>query len=120
MANQGDKKHELTLYNCGFNHDPETIVRSQWQLKSKSKVYLIYRWLVAGFVVAAIAVSMYQNAEELKVGTYFIYLTHWAISLNMIVGVFGAILVTIWHFNSKFKGTLFIIVHIMTPNINEI
>lgn len=97
-------KPELTLYNCGFDHDPESIVRSQWQSKSKSKTFLIYRWLVAAFVIAAIIVSMYQNPRDLQAGKYFIYLTHWALSLNVIVGVFGAILVTIWHFNADFQG----------------
>lgn len=105
MANAaGQHKREFTRYNCGFNHDPESIVRSQWQFQSKSRAYLSYRWLFAAFVVTAIIVSMCQSAREVETGTYFIYLTHWAVSLNMIVGMFGAILVTIWHFDGQFQG----------------
>lgn len=99
-------KKELKLSNCGFDHDPvDSMVRSQWQSRSKNNFYLAYRWLVAIFNIAVVIVSMYSHVEKFSFGLFFIYLTHWGIMINMVVGVFGAILVTIWHFHSDFKGT---------------
>lgn len=100
-------KKELKLSNCGFDHDPvDSMVRSQWQSRSKNNFFLAYRWLVAIFTVAVVIVSMYAHVEKFSFGLFFIYLTHWGILINMVVGVFGAILVTIWHFHSDFKGNL--------------
>ncbi|XP_055301375.1 protein rolling stone-like [Sitodiplosis mosellana] len=97
-------KKELKLSNCGFDHDPvDSMVRSQWQSRSKNNFYLVYRWLVAIFVIAVVIVSMFSHVEKYSFGLFFIYLTHWGILINMVVGVFGAILVTVWHFHSDFK-----------------
>lgn len=121
-------KKELKLSNCGFDHDPvDSLVCSQWQSRSNN-FYLLYRWLVAVFVVSVVIVSMSAHVENYSFGLFFIYLvsakfefnifiqndlyksnlniqqTHWGILINMVVGVFGAILVTVWHFHSDFKG----------------
>lgn len=99
-------KRELSLSNCGFDHDPaDAIVRSQWQSTSHNNWYLLYRWLVAGFVFSVVIVSMCSHiAKGHPLGLFFIYLTHWGIMLNMIVGIFGAVLVTVWHFHTDFQG----------------
>lgn len=98
-------KQELKSNNCGFHHDPvDSMVRSQWQSTSKNHFYLIYRWLVAVFVVAVVIIALESHLKKSSIDTFFIYLTRWGILLNMIVGVFGAILVTIWHFHSDFHS----------------
>lgn len=80
------------------------MVRSQWQSRSKNNLYLLYRWLVAVFVVFVVVYAFVEHCQKFNVGYFFIYLTHWGIMINMVVGVMGAILVTIWHFNPEFKG----------------
>lgn len=99
-------KTELKLNNCGFDHDPaDAMVRSQWQRQSKSVIYLLYRWIVGVFVIVIVAISLTEHLQEANAfGLYFIYLTHWGILLNMIVGILGVVLVTIWHFQSTFRG----------------
>lgn len=98
-------KRELKINNCGFDHDPvDSIVRSQWQSRSKNIFFLLYRWLVAVFVVYVVELSIETHLERSSIGLYFIYLTHWGVLVNMVVGVFGAVLVTIWHFHADFKG----------------
>lgn len=98
-------RKELKLTNCGFDNDPELMVRSQWQSRSKNNFYLLYRWLVAVFVTAVVIISMHSDIKMNRFGQFFIYLTHWGILLNMVVGVLGAVLVTIWHFHTNFQGT---------------
>lgn len=99
-------RSELSLSNCGFDHDPaEAIVRSQWQSTSKSNLYLLYRWIVAVFVVSVVIVAICGHVQKgFSLALFFIYLTHWGILINMVVGVFGAILVTVWHFHDDFQG----------------
>lgn len=101
-------KKELKLTNCGFDNDPELMVRSQWQSRSKNNFYLLYRWFVAVFVTAVVIISMQSHIKKYNFGLFFIYLTHWGILVNMVVGILGAVLVTIWHFHTNFKGTYLI------------
>ncbi|XP_055303516.1 protein rolling stone-like [Sitodiplosis mosellana] len=103
MVNQVFKK-ELRLHNCGFSHDPvDSLMRSQWQSTSKNVFYLIYRWLVAIFVVAVVGIALEAHLRKYTMGTFFVYLTRWGITTNMIVGVYGAVLVTIWHFHTDYQ-----------------
>lgn len=107
MANKIIKtyKKELKLSNCGFDHDPvDSMVRSQWQSRSKNNLYLAYRWIVAAFVIAAVVVSMHAHLQRASLALFFIYLTHWGLLVNMIVGIYGAVLVTVWHFHTDFQG----------------
>lgn len=100
-------RRELGLTNCGFDHDPaESMIRSQWQSKSECTIYLLYRWLMAIYVVFVVAMGMTSHAKKYTFSLFFIYLTNWGILLNMIVGVFGAVLVTMWYFNVAFKSNL--------------
>lgn len=101
-------KREFKLDNCGFNHDPvDSLVRSQWQSTSKCTLYLIYRWLVAVFVVTVVIIALSAHLKKYTIGTFFIYLTRWGITMNMIVGVYGAVLVTVWHFHTQYQGKFF-------------
>lgn len=96
---------EFELKNCGF--DPvsvELMVRSQWQSRSKSNIYLGYRWIVAIFVVVVLSISMNASIQSSRFGQFFIYFTNWGVMMNTVVGVLGAVLVTIWHFHADFKG----------------
>lgn len=103
-------KSEFSSSNCGFDHDPiESIVRSQWQSRSQNYLYLLYRWIVAIVATASVIVSFVAHTERYSVALFFIYLTHWGILVNMIVAIYGAILVTFWHFHNDFKGMLFVI-----------
>lgn len=104
-------KKELKLSNCGFNHDPvESMVRSQWQSRSKNNIYLAYRMIVAIFVTAVVINSIYSHLTKYQLGTFFIYLTHWGIMINMLTGIYGAILVTVWHFHTDYSGNVLYIV----------
>lgn len=98
-------KRELKFSNCGFDHDPvDSMVRSQWQSTSKNCFYLAYRWLVAIIVVAIVIIALQSHLKNSNIDTFFIYLTRWGILLNMMVGIFGAILVTFWHFHLDFQS----------------
>lgn len=100
-------KNEFKSSNCGFDHDPvDSLVRSQWQSRSKNCFYLTYRWLVAIFVTVSVIIAFNNHMHKYSFGFFFIYLTHWGILINMIVGVYGAILVTIWHCHTDFKGKI--------------
>lgn len=101
-------KKEFASSNCGFDHEPvESIVRSQWQSRSQSYLYLLYRWIVAIVATVSVIISFAAHVERYSVGLFFIYLTHWGILINMIVALYGAILVTFWHFHAGFKGMHF-------------
>ncbi|XP_059616897.1 protein rolling stone-like [Phlebotomus argentipes] len=96
---------EFHCRQCGFNHDPpEDLVRSQWQRRNKSGLYLVYRWLIAALFIAAVAVSMSGNATASDWGFYFIYLTNWGIVACMVTTTMGAILVSLWHFHPQFSA----------------
>lgn len=96
---------ELEVSNCSLDHDyADSMVRSQWQSRSRNNYYLLYRWSVAIFVTFVVLYSFIDNAIQRNVGFFFIYFTHWGIMINMVVGVTGAILVTIWHFHDDFHG----------------
>lgn len=100
-------KQEFSKSNCGFDHDPiDSIVRSQWQSRSRSHVYLLYRWALVIFTVVTVIISFEAHIRRFSFGKFFIYLTRWGILMNMIVAIFGAVLVTCWHFHGNFKGML--------------
>lgn len=102
---------ELEITNCSLNHDyADSMVRSQWQVRSRNNYYLLYRWLVAIFVTFVVLYSFIDNATQRSVGFFFIYFTHWGIMINMVVGLMGAILVTIWHFHDDFHGNFYILI----------
>lgn len=76
----------------------------QWQSRSKNNVYLVYRWLVAIFTTLVVIDSLLKVKSWRDFGIFCIYLTHWGIVMNMITGIMGAVLVTVWHFHSEYSG----------------
>lgn len=94
---------EFRISNCCFElHPIDLIVRSQWQSKTKSHFYVIYRWAIAIFYVGSLINSLHRYYQmPINFIYYLIYLSHWGLFLNVIVGVFGAILVTIWNFKGS-------------------
>ncbi|XP_055316728.1 protein rolling stone-like [Sitodiplosis mosellana] len=97
-------KKELRFHSCGFSYDPvDSMVRSQWQPKSKNTFYFFYRWVVAAIFVAMVIISLYSHLQEFSFDLFFIYLTHWGIILNMIVGIYGTALVSIWYFHTEYR-----------------
>lgn len=103
-------KQELHISNCGFDHDyVESLVCSQWQAKSNSPVYLIYRWLFATFATVIVSISFYSFLQKtmesnISIGIYFIFLTHWGVIIIMVVSIYGAVLVTYWHSDNEYRG----------------
>jgi len=99
-------RKELHVSNCGFNYTkPDKFARSQWQLQPKNVFYLLWRIAISVFFVAAVIQSMvYLTRDDFRF--YFIYLTNWGILLCMITSVYGAILVTYWHFHSNYADKI--------------
>lgn len=100
-------REEIQPRNFGFNLDSvDVMVRSQWQSRSRSPLYLLYRWVIAVFLAAVVGIALNSYVQKSKFGLFFIYYSNWANLLSMAVGVLGAVLVTIWHFEDGFKGKL--------------
>lgn len=55
-------------------------------------------------VAVVLSLSMYESMGNYGFYKYFIYMTHWCLTLNVIVHTLGAILVTKWHVEPEFKG----------------
>ncbi|CAD6996701.1 unnamed protein product [Ceratitis capitata] len=87
---------EFQREKLSLTHEPkEDFFRSQWQRQQKSLLWLIYRWLFAATFTAGVVGSLIQTFGG---GRWFIYLTDWGFFLCMFTGIFGAVLVTIYHF----------------------
>ncbi|XP_055903214.1 protein rolling stone-like [Eupeodes corollae] len=88
---------QFQLENIRLGHYPvEDFYKSQWQSADRSFWFLLYRWCVAGFYIAAgiaCAIALFDNAR------FFIYLTDWGFILCMIATTYGAVLTTLWHFD---------------------
>lgn len=98
-------KSELTIKKLGFDYDHfEKMVQSEWQTKSKSNLYEIYRWFVATIAVVSCVVSLYTNLNEAPFRYYFLYFSRWGLTINMLVAVYGAILVTTWYHCADFES----------------
>uniref|UniRef100_A0A182NUY7 Uncharacterized protein n=1 Tax=Anopheles dirus TaxID=7168 RepID=A0A182NUY7_9DIPT len=100
-------KEELEVRNCGFAHLPaEEFVKSQWQTRTKSIFFLLYRLALAIFFTGVVINSMVVAVERDEFSKYFIYLTHWGILLCMGTTLMGAVLVMIWYFHPEYSGKL--------------
>ncbi|XP_036678643.2 protein rolling stone isoform X1 [Drosophila suzukii] len=88
-------REEFRSSRFGLGHsNPSDFLRSQWQSKPKSSIFLAYRWLLGGFFNVGLVnyvIQYYRN------GTVFIYLTNWAFIMCGITSITGAVLVTIYH-----------------------
>lgn len=100
-------KDELGLRNCGMGHLPaEEFVKSQWQSRTKSTMFLLYRLALAIFFTAVVTNSIVVSVSSEDWAKYFIYLTHWGILLCMATSVFGAALVARWYFHPEFSDKI--------------
>lgn len=98
-------QEELDPRKFGFELDAvDLMVRSQWQSGSRSSLYLLYRWIVAVFLVVVVGIALISDIQRSQFGIFFIYFTHWGIMINMAVGVLSAALVTLWYFHADFRG----------------
>lgn len=99
-------KSELHISRCGFNHYiAHSFVSSEWQSKMKSVFYLTYRWLFAVFVTSVYIFALYEHIQKpSSIGKFFIYMTRWGLTLNFIVGIYGVILVTVWHKSEEYRS----------------
>ncbi|EDO63409.1 AGAP009583-PC, partial [Anopheles gambiae str. PEST] len=69
-------KEELEVRNCGFAHLPaEEFVKSQWQTRTKSIFFLLYRLALAIFFTGVVINSVVVAVERGEFSKYFIYLT---------------------------------------------
>lgn len=80
--------------------NPEVFVMSQWQRRSKSILFLLYRFLLAssfiGIFTYSITTSIVVNHDF---GFWFIYLTNNGLLLCTLTTTYAAILVTFYHFD---------------------
>lgn len=97
-------KDELELRNCGMGHYPaEEFVKSQWQTRTKSTIFLLYRMALAIFFTAVVINSIVADVTPEDWGKYFIYLTHWGVMMCMATSVLGAVLVARWYFHPEYS-----------------
>ncbi|XP_055903213.1 protein rolling stone [Eupeodes corollae] len=90
--------------SCGFNHTPaDDFVKSQWQSRSKSVIYLIYRWIIGLFFVGVVIESILFGGSGYH---FFIFLTNWGILMCMFTNLLGAVLVSIYHFHPEYEDRL--------------
>ncbi|CRL06419.1 CLUMA_CG019547, isoform A [Clunio marinus] len=83
-------------FNTSFEHsEPGDFLKSQWQKKEKSVVYLIYRWIIAGFYTFSVIASIITSAMRVELPFYLIYLTHWNLIFTMLTMLLHAYLVTL-------------------------
>jgi hypothetical protein len=62
-------------------------------------VFLLYRWIIASFFAFSVVNSIVVNVVRGHFSTYFIFLTHLNLNLTMATMIFGAVLVTLHHFD---------------------
>ncbi|XP_055593397.1 protein rolling stone [Uranotaenia lowii] len=97
-------KDELRVRNCCMGYmPPEEFVKSQWQSRTKSTLFLLYRLGLALFYSAVVINSLVESSLNDTLGKYFIYLTHWGILMCMATTVMGAALVTRWYFQPAYS-----------------
>lgn len=94
-------KNLKTLKPWHLSHkNPEVFVMSQWQRKSKSISFLIYRFLLA---ISFISIFTYSITTSIVVnhdfGYWFIYLTNNGLFICTLAASYATILVSFYHFN---------------------
>lgn len=89
------------LQRIGFHHDePELFVTTQWTRNAqKSVLFLIFRWILAGFFIGIVAFSWTKSFNSDTFKFWWIYLTNWGILICMISTTFAAFLTTFYHFS---------------------
>lgn len=81
--------------------NPEVFCMSQWQRKTKSVKFLIYRFIFAILFVGILTNSLvdYVLKSSTSIGYWFIYLTNCGVLLYAIYTVYAAVLLTFYHFD---------------------
>lgn len=117
------RKNTQELFTTSFTHHvPQDFLQSQvrfrkllgltwsenfilqWQKGEKSAIYLIYRWIFAIFFAISVAISISVRIDRHHFHVYFIYLTHLNLCGTTITTFFGALLVTLYHFDKMKLG----------------
>lgn len=99
---------EIMRFSCGrintsFEHaKPIEFVQSQWQRSEKSLAFVLYRWIIAGFYVFSVLVSLATSLHCNHIHVYPIYLTHWNLCFTAVSMVLAAWLTTA-HFRNRLK-----------------
>lgn len=89
--------------NTSFAHaKPIEFVQSQWQRSEKSFAFVLYRWIIAGFYVFSVLVSLATSIRCKHLHVYLIYLTHWNLCFSTVSMVLAAWLTTA-HFRGRLK-----------------
>ncbi|XP_022230865.2 protein rolling stone-like [Drosophila obscura] len=87
-------KKEFQRSKFSLHHDdPGVFCRSQWQRGQRNILWLLYRWIWAGFFAGGVIGSLVRHYNG---GTWFIYLTHWGFSLCFYACTYGAVVATIY------------------------
>lgn len=85
----------------GFHHDePEVFVTTQWTKNpQKSLLFLLFRWILAGFYIGIVAYSWTNNINSGIFRFWFIYMTSLGIFICMISTTYSAFLTTFYQFS---------------------
>lgn len=75
----------------------------QWQSRTHSKWYLLYRWII-GLYFLGVVVTALSMPQPGKFWFFFIYLTNWGIMLCAATTLYAAVLVSIWYCHPKYTG----------------
>ena len=86
------------------HEQPIDLVKSQWQRKEKSVIYLIYRWMITAFYMFSLIYSFYISYIRGDLQLHFIYLTNLSMLTSVIFTLIGASLVT-FHYTDQLKIT---------------
>lgn len=89
------------LSGVWFHHDePEVFVSTQWTKQpKKSLLFLLFRWILAGFFIGVFAYSMTGTITNGNLRFWFIYMTNIGLFICMIATFFAACLTTVHHFD---------------------
>ncbi|KAH8353618.1 hypothetical protein KR084_012168 [Drosophila pseudotakahashii] len=88
-------REEFRIRRFGLGHPyPLDFLRSQWQSKPKSSLFLAYRWVLGGFFGVGVVSYLIKYYRQ---GNCFIFLTNWGFIMCGITSITGAILVTVYH-----------------------
>ncbi|XP_077284977.1 protein rolling stone-like [Arctopsyche grandis] len=88
---KGWKRHfKVSMFSLEHN-DPSRFVHGPWRRRSMvHPLFLIYRLVIA---IVMIGVTVWSMSDFWNGGKWFIYLTHWGLSISMLEAVIGAVLV---------------------------
>lgn len=84
-----------------WHDDPEHFVTTQWTKDMrKSFLFLLYRWMLAGFFIGVVAYSWTSSISRGFFSFWFIYMTNLGLLICTFTTTFAAALVTLYHFDA--------------------